>query len=74
MKLLKQPAVGFALALILLVVLTNFGPVERSLGVNVRLVYLHGVWVWTAIMALAGSALFAIPGAFMDNAFSGEGC
>lgn len=70
MKLLKQPAVGFALALILLVVLTNFGPVERSLGVNVRLVYLHGVWVWTAIMALAGSALFAIPGAFMDNAFS----
>ena len=70
MKLLKTPAVGFALAFILLVVLTNFGPVERSLGVNVRLVYLHGVWVWTAILALAGSALFALPGAFLGNAFS----
>lgn len=70
MQLLKKPAIGFLIALSLLAVLTNFGPVERSLGVNVRLVYLHGVWVWTAILALAGSALFGIPGALLDNTFS----
>jgi hypothetical protein len=67
MKRLKNPLVGFISMLILMSILAMFGPVERSLGVNVRLVYLHGVWVWTAILALGASALLALPGAFLNR-------
>lgn len=37
-------------------VVAVFGPAEKSLGSNVRVVYLHGAWVWTALaaMSLAG--------------------
>ncbi|MFZ5810261.1 MAG: hypothetical protein ACOY16_13335 [Chloroflexota bacterium] len=36
------------------------GPAEKSLGVNVRVVYFHGAWVWTALAAilLAGGTGF----------------
>ena len=30
---------------------------EQSLGTGVRIVYLHGVWVWAALLGLAGAAL-----------------
>ncbi|MGD2162903.1 MAG: hypothetical protein PVI81_08650 [Anaerolineales bacterium] len=68
--MLRKPWIGFLSALVLLAVLTSMGPVERSLGVNVRIVYLHGVWVWTALLALGASALLALPGAFLDHKFS----
>lgn len=45
-------------------VITTFGPSERSLGVNVRLVYLHGAWVWTALIGYAVAALTGIGGLF----------
>jgi len=35
---------------------TFFGPAERTLGANLRLVVLHGAWVW------AGKAAFALAG------------
>ncbi len=37
--------------------MTFIGPQERSLGANVRLVYLHGAWVLTAEVAFLASAL-----------------
>jgi hypothetical protein len=70
MNLAQKPWLGFVFTLILLAILTSFGPVERSLGVNVRLVYLHGAWVWTAILALAASALFGLLGSFLDHEVS----
>jgi hypothetical protein len=45
--------------LILLVAIAAFaavGPAERSLGENVRIVYLHGAWVWVALIAFVASA------------------
>jgi hypothetical protein len=39
----------FALTLLGIAAATAAGPAEKSLGVNVRVVYLHGVWVWTAL-------------------------
>lgn len=37
---------------------TALGPEEKSLGVNVRVVYLHGAWVWAALayFVMAGVA------------------
>lgn len=31
-------------------VFVSLGPEERTLGVNIRSVYLHGAWVWTSII------------------------
>jgi hypothetical protein len=70
MNIFRKAWIGILFTLALLGLITSLGPVERSLGVNVRLVYLHGVWVWTALLALGASALLAIPGAFLDHAFS----
>ena len=48
------------LLLAIIAMVTFFGPPEAELGSNVRIVYLHGAWVWTA---LAGFALAALTGA-----------
>jgi hypothetical protein len=54
----KSPFFWFVLAVLLIASLTAIGPEERTLGENVRIVYLHGAWVLTAeiILALAGIA------------------
>jgi len=46
----------------LVAVISLFGPAERSLGSNVRLVYLHGAWVWTALIGLAAAAAAGLAG------------
>jgi len=63
MSRLKSPFFWFILAVLTTAGLTAIGPQEKSLGDNVRIVYLHGAWVLTAEMALglAGlTGLFAI--------------
>lgn len=54
-----SPLLWSAAFLSLVVAVSALGPPERSLGSHVRLVYLHGAWVWTA---LAGFALAGILG------------
>jgi hypothetical protein len=59
----KSPLLWFFVLLIAIFILTAIGPVERSLGTNVRVVYLHGVWVWAALasfLAAAGVGLVAL--------------
>lgn len=43
-------------------VMTAIGPLEKTLGTNVRVVYLHGAWVWTALIVLAGASLTGLLG------------
>lgn len=55
----KSPLIYFLFTVIVIGLLTLFGPEEKSLGSNVRIVYLHGAWVMTSeasfiIAALAG--------------------
>lgn len=49
--MLSSPLVQFAITLAAILLLTFLGPQEKSLGANVRLVYLHGAWVLTALAA-----------------------
>jgi len=58
MSKLKSPLMLFFLTVIVIALLALFGPEEKSLGANVRIVYLHGAWVLTAELAFlaAGSA------------------
>jgi len=48
----------FIVTVIVIALLALFGPEEKSLGANVRIVYLHGAWVLTAevVLLLAGLA------------------
>jgi hypothetical protein len=41
---------------------TAAGPAERSLGTNVRVVYLHGVWVWAAMAGFLAAGLVGLIG------------
>lgn len=50
------------MALAAVAVFTAFGPAEKSLGTNVRVVYLHGVWVWTALVAFILAAIVGLLG------------
>jgi len=53
----KSPIVQFLITLALILLLTFLGPDEKSLGSNVRIVYLHGAWVLTAIVAFLGAGV-----------------
>ena len=50
------------LTLVLIAVVALLGPAERSLGSQVRVVYLHGAWVWTALAAFVASGVIGLFG------------
>ncbi len=52
----------FILTLLAIGILTMLGPAEHSLGTHVRVVYLHGAWVWTSLAAFLIAALFGVIG------------
>jgi len=52
----------FLIAIIVIAIASLFGPAERSLGTNVRLVYIHGAWVWTALIAFGAAAVTGLLG------------
>jgi len=50
------------LTLALIALATALGPPERTLGTNIRIVYLHGAWVWTGKIAFGLAALAGLAG------------
>ena len=58
----KSTIILFFLTVIVIALLTLLGPEEKSLGSNVRIVYLHGAWVLTAEIAFAAAALAGLLG------------
>ena len=53
----KSPVLWFFIFLALIAAVTFLGPKERTLGSSVRIVYLHGAWVWTALIFLLGAGI-----------------
>jgi hypothetical protein len=45
----------FIITLLAIAGLTLLGPAEHSLGTHVRIVYLHGAWVWTSLAAFVAA-------------------
>lgn len=50
--------VWFGITLLAIGIYTTFGPVEHSLGTNIRIVYLHGAWVWASLAAFLAAGVF----------------
>ena len=59
---LKSPLTLFFITVIVIGLLALLGPEERSLGANVRIVYLHGAWVLTAELAFLAAGLAGLIG------------
>src|SRR5512141_662227 len=57
MPKLKSPLTLFLTTVIVIALLALLGPEEKSLGANVRIVYLHGAWVLTAELAFIAAGL-----------------
>ena len=57
-----SPLIWFCLTVLVIALLTLLGPEEKSLGANVRIVYLHGAWVMAAEMAFLAAALTGLIG------------
>ena len=55
------------LSLVGIAALTLVGPAEKSLGTNVRVVYLHGAWVWTALVSFVAAAGTGLLGLVLQN-------
>ncbi len=58
----KSPLFLLILNLIVICLVTAFAPLERTLGANVRVVYLHGAWVWAALAAFLVSGVAGLLG------------
>ncbi len=56
------PSRTLLILLLLILVISQFGPPEQTLGTHVRSVYLHGAWVWTAIVTFWIAALLGVAG------------
>jgi hypothetical protein len=56
-KITNSPLFSFFAILLVIALTTLFGPEEKSLGSNVRVVYLHGAWVMAAQAAMIGAAI-----------------
>ena len=56
----KSPLFLLILNILVIALVVAYAPVEKTLGANVRVVYLHGAWVWAAMAAflVAGLAGF----------------
>ncbi|MGE5374614.1 MAG: hypothetical protein ACM3XO_06110 [Bacteroidota bacterium] len=57
MSKIRTPLILFITTVILIALLALFGPEEKSLGSNVRIVYLHGAWVLAAEIAFFAAAI-----------------
>lgn len=51
-----KPSYLLPALLVLIAAVALLGPAEAELGTNVRIVYLHGAWVWTALAGFASAA------------------
>lgn len=60
-KLFAAPG-GMLINLALLALVAVISPLERTLGANVRIVYVHGAWVWAGKVAFGLAALAGLAG------------
>jgi hypothetical protein len=54
----KLTGMWFLLTIIAIGVVTAFSPAEYSLGAHIRIVYLHGAWVWAALAGFVSAGAF----------------
>lgn len=64
----RSPLIWILILLGIMILLTTAGTAEKSLGTNVRVVYLHGAWVWAAIVVFAAAGVTGLSGLITHRA------
>jgi hypothetical protein len=59
---IKSSLIVFFLTMGAIAILTTISPAEKTLGEHVRIVYLHGAWVWTSLALFLAAGIFGILG------------
>ena len=67
MTKITSPLIYFFITVLAIALLTFLGPEEKSLGSNVRIVYLHGAWVLAAEVAFIAAALAGLLGLLLHK-------
>jgi hypothetical protein len=62
-----NPLLGFFLTLVAIAGITLLGPSEKSLGSSVRVVYLHGAWVWAGLVTFMIAAFVGLAGLILHK-------
>ena len=62
MSIGRRRLLAFLVFLAASLILASLGPSERVLGPSARVVYLHGAWVWTALISFAAAAAAGLAG------------
>ena len=57
LKLLSSPWFWFFITILAIAIFTTISPAEHSLGTHIRVVYLHGAWVWASMGAFFLAAI-----------------
>ncbi len=68
MKSAQRHLLYLAVTVLVIALLALFGPEEKTLGANVRIVYLHGAWVLTAEIAYLAAGLSGLVGLVTQRA------
>ena len=58
----RSSAIWLLFTLLAIALLTALGPAEKALGAHVRVVYLHGAWVWAALAAFGAAGMLGLVG------------
>ena len=53
----KSPLIWLLITFLAIILLTAIAPAEKTLGENVRIVYLHAAWVWAALLIILAAAV-----------------
>lgn len=61
-RIKKTSLLWFIFTLLAITLLIVISPEEKILGEHVRVVYLHGAWVWTSLLLFIASAAFGVVG------------
>lgn len=66
--MLKSRWLWLFLTFLALAFVTGLAPQEKVLGASARIVYLHGAWVWVALLAFVAAGLVGLAGLIMKSA------
>ena len=59
---MPKPVLWLLITISAVVLLTVLAPLEETLGAGARIVYLHGAWVWVAMLLFLAAAVIGMAG------------
>lgn len=59
-SIIKSPLIWLLVLVLIVLLFTSLAPLEKTLGVNARIVYLHGAWVWASLVTIIAAGLTGI--------------